>query len=67
MLATQSRNLALKIEDDIVIELRELTKKVNAELGSSVEQEKHSRKNVLVKKAMTEKVCRVTHRLSATT
>jgi hypothetical protein len=30
MLATQAKNLALKIEDDIVIEMRELTKKLNS-------------------------------------
>lgn len=56
MLATQSRNLALKIEDDIVIELRELTRKLNTELDVSVDAEKYSRKAVMAKKVLTDKV-----------
>jgi hypothetical protein len=56
MLATQSRNLALKIEDDIIIEFKEITRKLNVELGISIDAERHSRKAVLSRKSATEKV-----------
>jgi len=56
MLATQSRNLALKIEDDIVMELKELTCKLNIELGISIDAERYSRKALQSKKSATEKV-----------
>lgn len=56
MLATQAKNLALKIEDDIVIEMRELTKKLNSELGISLDAERHSRRSLMNKRAVIERV-----------